>query len=180
MLQILAVIAPLFLVIFVSALLQRFRRLGEEWSNVLNSYALTVGLPALIFSALVQHPLTLTSESSLILANSAFVIITMLLGLLAGKLFKLQKKLLHTVFICLAFGNVAYLGIPVLVQTGGDHVLPQASLIAAIYLFWIFSLGIGYLEYSAVKRRRGALRATLLGLIKNPLLLAVLLGLLVG
>jgi predicted permease len=180
MLQILAVIAPLFLIIFFSALVQRYRRLGEEWSQVFNQYALKVGLPVLIFTALAQTPFSLGAETGLLVANSAFIIIIMLAGLIVGKVFKLSRKLLRTIFICLAFGNVAYLGIPVLVQTGGDHILPQVSLIVAVYLFWIFSLGIGYLEYGTVRKNENALANTLLGLIKNPLLLAVLFGLFFG
>ncbi len=180
MLQILAVIAPLFLIIFFSALVQKYRRLGEEWSQVFNQYALKVGLPVLIFTALAQAPFSFGAETGLLVANSAFIIIVMLAGLIVGKVFKLSRKLLRTIFICLAFGNVAYLGIPVLVQTGGEHVLPQVTLIVGVYLFWIFSLGIGFLEYSAAPKGKDALKKTLLGIVQNPLLLAVLFGLFFG
>ena len=43
MAQIFTVIAPLFLIIFVGAVLQRSRVIGDNWQTVLNEFALKVG-----------------------------------------------------------------------------------------------------------------------------------------
>jgi predicted permease len=75
---------------------------------------------------------------------------------------------------------VAYLGIPILTRVSGEAVLPAASLIVAVYLFWIFTLGIGVLEFTAAGEHRGALRRTAAGLGRNPLLLSVAVGLLLA
>ena len=179
--QIFSIIAPLFLVIFVSALLQRWIKIGENWSQVLNDLALKIGLPVLIFSALAKTSFSFFEQSSLIISNSLFIIATFVFAFLLGKILRLEKKMFRTFFLCLIFGNTAYLGIPVLIQISGEKILSSASLIVAIYLFWIFTLGIGFLEFNdKQKRKRDILKTIFVDLVKNPLLAAVVLGILVA
>ena len=94
-----------------------------------------------------------------------------------GKLFRVKPKMFRTLFLCLGFGNIAYLGIPALTQSFGVEIIPEASLIVAVYLFWVFTVGVGFLEYLRKKEARGALKKVGLSIVKNPLLLAVLFGL---
>lgn len=97
-----------------------------------------------------------------------------------GKILRLEKQMFRTLFICFVFGNVAYLGIPVLVQISGETILPTASLIVAIYMFWLFTVGISYLEYSKEKNKKAIAKSIIINLFKNPLLLSVILGIIIG
>lgn len=180
MIQILTVIAPLFLIIFASALLQYYKKIGDNWSTVLNDFALKIGLPVLIFSALSKTPFSFTTEAGLIISNSLFIVASLILAFIIGKILRLNKQMFQTLFICFAFGNVAYLGIPILTQISGDKILPTATLIVAIYLFWIFTIGIGYLDYSTEKNKKNVAKNIIKNLFTNPLLLSVILGILVG
>lgn len=180
MTQILSIIAPLFLIIFGTALVQKFKGIGKEWDTVLNDFALKIGLPVLVFSALVKADFSFESEAPLMFANSLFLIANFVLALLLGKALHLKKQMFLTLFICFVFGNVAYLGLPVLTEVYGDSVLPTVSLIIAIYLFWLFTIGIAYLDYSSLKKKREVLKNIIKNFVKNPLLLSVALGLLVG
>jgi len=180
MFEIVAIIAPLFLIIFGSAFLTRLKIADEHWITVLNNYALKIGFPALIFAALSKTTFHFAEHAGLIIANSVFLLGSFLLAYIIGRLFKLPHKLFRTLFLCLAFGNVAYLGIPVLVQMWGDAILPTASIIVAVYLFWLFTVGIGYLEFGRKQKKAATLHLLLLKLLKNPLLLAVILGIIVS
>lgn len=180
MLTIISIIAPLFLIVFVGAVLRKSGYLGDEWSGILNEYALKLGLPVLVFSSLAGTPLSFSAEAGLIISNSLFILVTFLLAWLTGSLLRLDARMMRTLFMCAVFGNVAYLGIPVLSQTAGEGVLPTVSLIIGIYLFWLFSLGIGYLDYSIRHDRRGVLKNVLSGLYRNPLLLALFFGIIAG
>lgn len=180
MTQVLAVIAPLFIIIFASALLQKFKNIGDDWSKVLNDFALKIGLPVLIFSALSSAHFSFSEQMQLIIANSLFILTSFLFAVIIGKILRLEKQMFRTLFICFVFGNVAYLGIPVLVQTSGENILATASLIVAIYLFWIFSIGVGYLDYSVQKNKKAVIKNIIKNLFKNPLLLFVALGIIVG
>ncbi|MBI2638411.1 AEC family transporter [Candidatus Peregrinibacteria bacterium] len=178
--QIFIIIAPLFLIIFASALLQKFKNIGDEWSKVLNEFALKIGLPILIFSALAKTSLSFKAEAPLIIANSLFLFLSFVLAVIVGKILRLNKQMFLTLFICFVFGNVAYLGVPVLTALSGVQILPTVSLIIAIYLFWLFTIGIGYLDYSLDKNKKDVAKNILKNFTKNPLLLAVIFGLLIG
>ncbi len=180
MIQILTIIAPLFLIIFASAFLQKFKNIGEDWRKVLNEFALNIGLPALIFSALAETSFSFKAESSLIIANSLFLLLSFALAAIVGKILRLNKQMFLTLFICFVFGNIAYLGIPVLTSVSGQEILPKVSLIIAIYLFWLFTIGTGYLDYSLNKNKKAVAKNMLKNFTKNPLLLSVILGLLIG
>lgn len=180
MLQVLTAIAPLFLIIFASALLQKFKNIGDNWATVLNEFALKIGFPVLIFSALSKAPFSFSTEAELIAYNSLFILSSLLLAFALGKILRLKKQMLRTLFICFVFGNVAYLGIPILTQVSGDQVLPTATLIVALYLFWIFTIGIGYLDYSMEKSKKDLVKNIVKNVLTNPLLISVVLGILIG
>jgi len=178
--QIITVIAPLFLIIFASAILQYFKLIGDDWSQVLNDYALKIGFPVLIFSSLSKASFSFSEQAPLLISNSIFIIISFILAYIVGKIFRFNKQMLKTTFICLAFGNVAYLGIPVLTQIKGAAILPIASLIVAIYLFWLFTIGIGFIDFENQGSKKELFKNILTNLVKNPLLIAVVLGLLMA
>jgi predicted permease len=176
MLEILLVIAPLFILIFLGAVLAKTGIADESWQTGLNSYALKVGFPALIFVGISKMDVPLSDYFELLIANSLFLLSCFSLALISGKLFNIKPQMIRTLFICIPFGNVAYLGIPTLMQTFGNEILPEASLITGITLFWVFTLGIGYLEFQQNKKITPL--KLFKNLLKNPLLLAVLFGLL--
>ncbi len=181
MLQILSVIAPLFLIIFATALLQKFKNIGDDWSKVLNEFALKIGLPALIFSALAKTSFSFkTAELLLIVSNSLFLLISFALAIIIAKILRLNKQMAMTLFICFGFSNIAYLGIPVLTQIAGEKIIPAASLIVAVYLLWQFTVGTGYLEYCLDKNKKNIIKDFTKGLLKSPLLLAVFFGIAVS
>ena len=86
----------------------------------------------------------------------------------------------RTLFICFVFGNVAYLGIPTLVQISGESILPTASLIVAIYLFWMFSVGISFLDFTQNQNKKDVLKNIFVSLVKNPLIISIVLGIVVA
>ena len=180
MLHILIIITPLFLIIFASALFQRARNLGEEWISVLNEYALKIGLPILIFSSLSKARFSFAEQAPLLLANSLLLIGTFFVFAAVLKPFKMPEKKYKTILICLMFSNVAYLGIPVLSQLYGETILPTTSLIIAVHVFWFFTLGIGYLDFLRHSSSESIFKDIAMGLVKNPLLISVALGILVA
>ncbi len=178
MVQILTIIAPLFLIIFLSALLQRVKNIGNNWSVVLNEFALKIGLPVLVFSALSKTTFSFSEQRSVIFSNSLLIMGSFLLALIMGKILRLNKQMQQTLVICFMFSNIAYLGIPALTQIFGATILPSVSLIVAIYLFWIFTVGIGFLDFS--QRQKGFLKDIFINLFKNPLLISIVLGIVVA
>lgn len=180
MFSVLSVIAPLFIIIFGTALLQKYKNIGDHWSEVLNEYALKIGLPVLVFASLSKVPFSLSEQADVLISNSVFILGSLVLAIITGKILRLNKSMFRTLFICFAFGSIAYMGIPVLQQVYGEAIIPSATLIVGIYLFWVFTIEIGYLDYSKSRKKSHIFLKILKNLIFNPLLLSVVLGLIVG
>lgn len=171
-----ASIAPLFIIILAAAILGRFLRDCESLSVSLNRYAVNIGLPALIFLALSGLKGRLLEHAAVIAANSLKIVGCFLAALAAAALFRLDRTRARTVFFCLGYGNVLFLGIPVLSEVYGPGILPQASLIVGTYLWWFFTVGVGVLQLWDGQDRKAAFRDLARSIAVNPLLIAVLAG----
>jgi predicted permease len=171
-------IGPLFLVIFVGIVVSRNKSVDEKWLEVLNNYALWIGFPALILVALSRLQWDFKLYGNLIGWNSARIIVSMLLVFPVSLLLHLKNSTRRTLFLAVSYGNVAYLGIPVLKSAFGEQVLPEATMISAVYIFWLFTLGIFLVEYFGDHKVH--LRELFIRLITNPLLIAVFIGLFIA
>lgn len=158
--------------------MSRHKSVNRQWLDVLNNYALWIGFPALIFVALSHMEWDFQLYGNLIFWNSARLVFAIFLVFPIAAILKLENRTRRTLFLAVSFGNVAYLGIPVLTNTFGDQILPEATLIAAVYLFWLFTLGIFMVEYFS--EEKVSVRSLILRLVQNPLLIAVVLGLIIA
>ncbi|MFA5326803.1 MAG: AEC family transporter [Prolixibacteraceae bacterium] len=167
-------IGPLFLVIFAGMVVSRNKSVTSQWLDILNNYALWIGFPALILVALSRIELNFQLYSDLIVWNSARLVVSILMVLPIAALLKLENSMRRTLFLAISFGNVAYLGIPVLRSAYGDPILPEATMISSVYLFWLFTLGIFMVEYFGDSKI--SFKTLLFRLLKNPMLIAVFIG----
>lgn len=167
-------ILPIFLIIILGAFFYRIRLAKYTWIDVLNEFVVRIGFPSLIFSTLVKLEWDLQLHGKILLMNSIFVLFFFGLALVVSHLLGLNKKLKRTLFLAATYGNIAYLGIPVIEMFLGKAYLPEASLITACYLFWIFTVGMIYLEYS--KTGEVSIGPVFIKLLKNPLIISVLAG----
>jgi hypothetical protein len=171
-------ILPLFLAVLAGLLFSRTKSFKKEWIDVLNDYALWIGFPALILVALFKLDVPLAEYIDLTAWNSAYIVLCMLLAFPVAKLFRLSTDTLRTLILAFSFGNVSYLGIPVLMNVYGTGILAESTLLSAVYLFWLFTLGIILVEVLGEHDVNPL--AVVKNLLQNPLLIAVLLGLVVS
>lgn len=171
-------IGPLFLVIFVGMVVSRNKSVDNRWLEILNNYALWIGFPALILVALSRLEWNMNLYGSLIGWNSLRVVTAMLLVFPVSAILRLKNSTRRTLFLAVSYGNVAYLGIPVLRSAFGDQILPEATMISSVYIFWMFTLGIFLVEYFGDQKVH--VRELLIRLVTNPLLIAVFIGLFIA
>lgn len=171
-------VLPLFLIILAGLLFSRTRAASSYWIDILNKYALWIGFPALVIHSLSQLDLEGGPILQLILINSAYIVACILLAYPVSRLLKLSNLQRRTLFLIFAFGNVAYLGMPVLQNMMGEQILPVAAILSAVYVFWLLILALVLVEVHA---EEGQLHISKLmaSLVKNPLLLSVLVGVLI-
>jgi hypothetical protein len=178
--EVFLIIAPLFFIIFGAAFLRYINFIKEDWSENLNQFVLKIGLPLLIFTSLAKTTFSLSTELRLILINFAFIIFILILSYGIGHIFRLTQELRDTVIICLMFSNVAYLGIPLLTSVFDNTILPQLSLIVAVYLFGLFGIGVGYLEFTRRTSTTSIVKTIVKILCTNPMLIAVFCGIFIS
>ena len=173
MLDIIQSIIPLFLIMAIGAAISPFID-KDKWIEVLNKYGLYIGFPAIIISGLTSAKDYSNLDFSIVGANFSILIISIVLIFLFTSVFKLKKEIRNTYLICSFWGNVAYLGFPLVsgLFPGSDSLI---SIIIAVYLLIVFTIGILILEISKENKSPGILNL-LKNLFKNPLLLAVLFG----
>ena len=167
-------VAPLFLIILTGMLFSRTKASSSEWVNILNKYALYIGFPALVVASLMHLEIGEQSYKLLILTNSAYIVACLILAFVAGRVFRLSSKLKRTLFLILPFGNIAYLGIPVLQNALGNTILPVAAIISAVFIFWMLTLALVLIEIGGKENLH--LKKLSLNLATNPLLLSVFVG----
>lgn len=168
-------VLPLFLVIFTGAIFSRTGAFSEQWVEVLNKYALWIGFPALVVASLMQLETGEKSYYSLILLNSGYIVASILLVFPIARIFRFSPGMKRTLFLVLPFGNVSYLGIPVLNNAFGDKILPVAAILSAVYVFWLLTLALILVEIYGNKKINP--NKLFLSLVKNPLLISVFVGL---
>ena len=168
-------VLPLFLVIFAGVLFSRTKASSEHWIDILNKYALWIGFPALVITSLMHLEIGENNYTPLIVSNSVYIIVSILLAFPIAWIFKMSANMKRSLFLILPFGNVAYLGIPVLRNAWGDEILPVAAIISAVYVFWMLTLALILIEVYG--HHKINTKKLLLSLLKNPLLLSVFAGL---
>ena len=168
-------VLPLFMVILAGLIFSRTKAASVAWIDILNKYALWIGFPALVIASLMKLEIGEQSFTRLIITNSVYIVMCMLLAFPIARIFKLPNRVKRSLFLILSFGNVAYLGIPVLHNAFGDSILPVAAIISAVYVFWLLTLGIILIEINSDDILNA--KKLFFSLVKNPLLLSVFAGL---
>ena len=165
---------PLMLLIALGSLLKKTIA-DDSWIDVLNKLAIYLLFPALIFSGMVKVKLENIDDFSFIYGN--FIILVLIIFLLYGvtKYLGFSKSMSNTYVISVFFGNIGYLGLPILssLMPGYEGI---ASMHVAIYTLLLFTFGIGVLEFSVHQKLKFSI---VRNAIKNPLLIAVLLSMFV-
>ncbi len=160
---------PLMLLIALGAVLKRTIA-DDAWTHVLNKLAIYLLFPALIFSGMINVKLESIDDFSFIYGNFIILVLVIFILYSVTKYFGLTKSMTNTYVISVFFGNIGYLGFPILssLMPGFEGIV---SMHIALYTLILFTFGIGVLEYSVHQQLDiKILKDTL----KNPLLLAVL------
>jgi len=165
---------PLMLLVAIGAVLKKTIA-DNSWTEVLNKLAVYLLFPALIFSGMVKVKLESIDDFSFIYAN--FIILVLIISTLYSvtKYLGFSTRMTNTYVISVFFGNVGYLGFPII-----SSLLPDyqgiVSMHIALYTLILFTFGIGILEFS-VHKKIGI--GIFIDALKNPLLVAVLLSIII-
>lgn len=140
--------------------------------DALNTYALTIGFPALVASGLVDSELALPSQLAFYGLWPAALLVSLAVVAAIGGAHR------GTLGLVAAFGNVAYLGLPLALATLGESMAGAASLAVTVHVTLSVTVGPLVLERWSVTDGDPPSLAALLGRVARlPLAWAPLFGL---
>ncbi len=177
MLEIFKLIVPIFLLIGVGSVLKIMKIADDTWVEVLNRYGLYIGFPSLIFLNLISLvPEDLAAKAEVFIVNGLLLVLVMLAALGISILLKLPPERANAIMLAAIFGNIAYLGYPLIGRVYPGRG-PETTIIISIYVLILFSLGILLLEVR--RHQREPLLQIAYGILRNPFIVAIVLGVLV-
>ena len=151
---------------------RQFGLLSPDSHKPINDYVYYVSMPLLIFSKLAQA--SLGPESfTLLLANAIPIAAMMALVLAAWKLKLVGNRMAAVLLLTSFFGNIIYMGFPLVQEKFGEAALAQAAIVSFVYNFMIFSIGFYLLSLMMDKK---AVKAANRKLFSNTIIISCLAG----
>jgi hypothetical protein len=174
MLEVFGFVAPVGLVIAGGVVLRLSGAANAGWVEVLNRYGLYIGFPALIFLNLTEIDIhQVVSRAPVFGFNAAMLLVILFTTYAVVRALGLGVELGNALMVSSFFGNVAYLGYPV-VTSAFPGSEAEVSIIISIYTLVLFSVGIFILESS--REHPQGVRQILVRIATNPFIVAIALG----
>lgn len=174
--------APMFLVVALGWGLARRLPHSARWNEGLNTLVFQVALPALLFSLMSDLSRLPPVDWRVLLAFfGACLLVFAASRWLAWRVFKLDGTSQSLFALAAIFSNNALLGIPLAKATLGDGAMPTVALVLVFNALTLWTLVTVSVEWS----RTGhvsvlGLRTTVLSVLRNPLIVAILSGTALG
>ncbi|SIQ60871.1 AEC family transporter [Marinobacterium stanieri] len=171
------IVAPIFFILFLGYLLRRLRLIDEAFVATGSKLVFVITLPALVFMSIARMDFHAVFNPE----QMGFVLVGILLSFgliwwLAARWIKAPEDL--GVFIQGSFrSNYGIIGLAVSFNLFGDAGLAQASLLLALVIPMFNVLSILCLSVPMQRGESMKLSSTLLEVLKNPLILAVVFAL---
>jgi len=175
-------LAPVALIIALGVILFKTRFLSGADLNKLNRVTYWVGLPCLLFYKIASAHYDLGTAGQVFLVVAAGMAGVLVLGYLTAWLLRVPAGSVGT-FVQAAFrGNLAYLGLPVLIYTssdwpGMDGKVEMLGILVIAPMVPIYNLlSVIVLLASRPKSEWQSLKKILQPMVTNPLLIACIAG----
>ncbi len=173
-----ALALPLFLLVALGFGLVRFAGWNRQVSDGMSTFVFSVALPALLFRLMSDFSHLPPVDARLLLAFFGACLLTFLLGhALGGRLFRLDATGRAILGLATVFSNNVLLGIPLARATLGNAAIPAVALVLvfnALTLWTLLSVAIEWSKHGSFDLR--GLRNTAMAVLRNPLVMAIVLG----
>lgn len=178
MLETFFLILPFFILILLGGVFGYFNKnFSKTTVSELNRFVYFVGFPCYILNSFLSIEMIPAKAINISLINVIILIGFIFLMVIVMRNISKSTSLQNTYMICAFFGNIAYLGFPLLYALNENNSI-LASLHVAGYLVVLFTIGIIYLEISKNKGRLNY-GALLKSIVLNPLLIATFFSLII-
>jgi predicted permease len=173
------IVLPLFGIMVAGFLAGRFRIFDEGSSAILSRFVLVVAFPALVFISLSRVPVQEFFDWPFLGALGGGMLATFCLSILVARFtFPDSLTALGLHGLTAMYSSTGYIGLPLILITFGDSALVPGIVGAVITGAVFLPLGIILAEIEKGRDKGNITLAPLLGVVRNPVLLATVAGLL--
>jgi len=171
------VVAPVFLLVALGYVLKKINVINENFVDVTSKFVFNVSLPALVFINIAKIDLSTAIDlKQIVYIYSVTLLSFFSIWIISIPIIKEPKNL--SVFVQGAFrSNFAIVGFAIISKLFGDFALGKAAIILAFILPLYNILAVVILTVPFRKERKLNLKSTLIEVILNPLIVAVIVGL---
>lgn len=171
------VVAPVFLLIALGYFVKRIGVINENFVEVTSRFVYSVSLPALVFINIVEIDLSEAIDfNQIIYIYAATLFSFFIVWIISIPFIKDGKNL--SVFVQGAYrSNFAIVGFAIVSKLFGNFALGKAALVLAFILPLYNILAVIILTVPLRKERKLNLKNTLYEIMFNPLIIAVVIGL---
>lgn len=174
-----SVTAPIFVMLLLGVILKRKAMINDEFINVASQLVYNIGLPVMLFTTCTTAHFNQMADKNVLIAFSVMTALVFL-GSFFSAHWHCKDPRDHGVFIQGAFrGNLVILGLAFCANAYGEHGLAIAALPVAMTVLFYNVLSV-YVLNRSLHPANSSLKPTLIGIAKNPLIIAIVLGLLIN
>ncbi len=176
--SIINVVLPIFAIILCGYVMGRRGVLGEASSEALNGFVFYVALPVLLFRSMARIEPEVILNAPYIGAYVGGQVITFTLGLMLARfLFRTNLSEAATHGTATIYGNVGYMGIPLVLAAFGEAALAPAIIATIINAAFNIAVLIAAIETDQRRAHGGGVaKDVIMSLTRNPVLIAPVLG----
>lgn len=174
-----SITAPVFVVLFLGTLLKKRGMIDDSFIKSASGLVYNIGLPVMLFITSASADFSHIADTAVLIAFTLMTLLVFVGSLMTAHWFT-QEPRDHGVIIQGAFrGNLVILGLAFCANAYGERGLATATLPVAMTVVLYNALSIYALNRS-LQQSGNSLKATMSGIIKNPLMLAIAAGLLLN
>lgn len=174
----LSVTIPIFVVVLLGFILRRIDFINDDFIRIASNFVFNIGLPTALFISVAKTDLSRLANFRLIIISIVMTIIVIALSA-AVSLIQVKEKRDRGIYVQGAYrGNLIIVGLAFCTNAYGDIGLAIASLPAAILIALYNIIAVYILNTTLSKNIDQSLYSIILGVIKNPLIIGILCGLL--
>lgn len=180
--QLLALTAPLFLLVLLGYVLSRWGRWPRAASEALTRFVFSVAIPAFLFRLMSDFSRLPPVDARLLIAYFGGCLVVFALGrVIAAAMFGLDGASQSVFAVGGIFANIVLLGVPLTKVTLGDASMPSASLVIvfnSLLLWTLVTVSVEWARHRELSVR--GLAKTALAVVTNPVVAGILAGTVFG
>ncbi len=174
-----AVVVPLLVVMLSGYLTGKLKLLPDNASQVISRFVFLLAMPAFIFISLSRIPLGEFFNWPYLATLGGGMLAIFLLGLVVAKVFFTESLTAHSLHALSGmFSSTAYIGLPLILIVYGEAGLVPGIIGAVITGAVFMPLAIILAEIDRGRAGAKVIRTSSLAVLKSPLLIATVAGLL--